>query len=128
MNIQVYETLKALPRYGDHVFYNPKTKDRIKDIKRSFLTACKRAGIKRIRFHDLRHTAAYSMVEAGVDLITISKILGHSSITMTTRYADLTPENTRLAIQKLGEKLEKTRQKVDIIEIKQPVTLLKSND
>lgn len=128
MNIQVYETLKALPRYGEYVFYNPSTKDRIKDIKRAFQTACKRAGIKGLRFHDLRHTASSWMVEAGVDLVTISKILGHSSIQMTMRYAHPTPENMRLAVQKLGQKLEKASQETDIIETKPFISLLNKDN
>ena len=114
MNEFVYRTLKELPRTSDeHVFFNPETNDHIKDIKTSFRTACQRAEIRGVRLHDLRHTAASKMIEAGADLVTVSKILGHASIQMTMRYAHPTPENMRLAVGRLGEILDSTRQKVD---------------
>jgi len=53
------------------------------------------------------------MIEAGVDLVTVSKILGHASIQMTMRYAHLTPENMRRAVDRLGEILDPSRHKVD---------------
>ena len=57
----------------------------VKDIRTAFTNACKRAGIKNLRFHDLRHTFATRLVLAGVDLASVSKLLGHSSIQMTMR-------------------------------------------
>jgi len=64
----------------------------LKDIRTAFTNACKRAGIKNVTFHDLRHTFATRLVLAGIDLATVSKLLGHSSIHMTMRYAHPTPE------------------------------------
>ncbi len=48
--------------------------------------ACEQAGIEGLRFHDLRHTAATRLVEAGVPLIAVKELLGHSSIVVTERY------------------------------------------
>ena len=121
MNGLAVEALSSIRQDSVYVFYNPTTREPIKDIKTAFKTACKNAGIKGLRFHDLRHTAATRMVEARVDLVTVSKILGHSSIQMTMRYAHPTPENMRLAVEKLGEFYEQTRQKVDTIKIREPV-------
>jgi len=59
---------------------------------------------KGLRFHELRHTAASNMVEAGIDLPTVSRILGHSTILMTMRYAHPTPENMRKAVEALARK------------------------
>jgi integrase len=69
---------------SEYVFpsQNP-NKEHIFWIKRSFSTACKRAGINGLRFHDLRHTAATRMMESGIDIATVSKILGHSDINLT---------------------------------------------
>ncbi|TDI99451.1 MAG: hypothetical protein E2O70_07880, partial [Candidatus Dadabacteria bacterium] len=50
----------------------------IGSIRKAFNNACNRAGIKNLRFHDLRHTFATRLVLAGVDLATVSKLLGHS--------------------------------------------------
>ena len=124
MNGLVIEALSAIAQNSEYVFPNPRTGGPIEDIKTAFKTACKNAEIKGLRFHDLRHTAATRMVEAMVDLVTVSKILGHSSIQMTMRYAHPTPENMRRAVERLGEFYEQTRQKVDTVEIKEPVVSL----
>lgn len=56
-------------------------------IKGAFNRACNKAGIENFRFHDLRHTAATRMIEAGASIVAVSKILGHSDIKMTMRYS-----------------------------------------
>lgn len=120
MNAAVFEALHDLPRKFEYVFFNEETKSHIKDIKKAFGTACRRAGLEGLRLHDLRHTALWRMVEAGADLVTVMKIAGHSSIQMTVRYAHPTTENMRLAVAKLGEILNPTRQKVDAVPIAIP--------
>jgi len=64
----------------------------INTVKRSFKKACNKAGIDNLRFHDLRHTCATRLVEFGIPLHTVAKLLGHSSIRTTERYSH--PENT----------------------------------
>lgn len=60
---------------------------------RHFKAAIKRAGVKIIRFHDLRTTFACNWCTNGGNLFALSKILGHSSIKITQQsYADLHPE------------------------------------
>lgn len=54
-----------------------------------------------VRFHDLRHSCASLLLAAGVDLYTISKILGHSNIRMTSRYAHLETKALKTAMRKL---------------------------
>jgi integrase len=53
--------------------------------------ACRRAGIRKIRWHDLRHSFASQLVTAGVPIRRVQDWLGHSTITMTMRYAHLAP-------------------------------------
>ena len=72
--------------------------DRIKDVKRSFRAACNLIGIKDFRIHDLRHTCASLAVSEGVPLTAVRDLLGHSSVTVTERYAHLAPENVRDAV------------------------------
>ncbi|MCX6565023.1 MAG: tyrosine-type recombinase/integrase [Candidatus Aminicenantes bacterium] len=131
MNSAVSSAFMGLPHVADFVFYNSETKGPVRDIKTAFKAACRRAkadpkdendsGIVGLRLHDLRHTAATKMIEAGVDLVTVSKILGHASIQMTMRYAHPTPENMKRAVDRLGDILDPTRQKVDTVEIPKPL-------
>ena len=113
MNPIVFNALKGMDKTREFVFYNHKTKGPIKSVKTAFIAAYKKVGIKNLRFHDLRHTAATRMIESGIDLATVSKILGHSSIQMTMRYAHPTPENMQRAVDKLGEFFDKPVTKVD---------------
>ena len=55
-----------------------------------------------VRFHDLRHSAASLLVAAGVDLYTISKILGHADTRMSARYAHMEVKALKKAMRKLA--------------------------
>jgi integrase len=112
MNSIVSDMLKSMDKTKKFVFSNPHTKRPLKNISTSFKSACEKSGIKDLRLHDLRHTAATRMIEAGIDLVTVSKILGHSSIQMTMRYAHPTPENMQRAVESLAEALYKPVKKV----------------
>ena len=58
-------------------------------VEGSFEDLLERAGIRDFRFHDLRHTFASWFMMNGGDLYELAKILGHSNIKMTERYAKL---------------------------------------
>ncbi|MCW4042874.1 MAG: tyrosine-type recombinase/integrase [Candidatus Bathyarchaeota archaeon] len=127
MNGLVVEALSAIRQDHVYVFYNPMTGGPLKDIKTAFKTACKNAEIKDLRFHDLRHTSATKMIEIGVDIVTLSRILGHSTIQMTTRYCNPNAETMKNAVDKLADFYEQTRQKVDTVEIDRPAIPLISD-
>lgn len=81
------QNLKA----SDTIFRNEKglpiCHDNFSD--RQFLKDIKFWGGKRIRFHDLRHTAATLMIANGVDIKTVKEICGHADITTTMNYVHL---------------------------------------
>ena len=70
----------------------------------------------KVVFHTLRHTFASWLVQNGVDLYTVQKLMGHSTISMTERYAHLAQDNLKSAVKKLEEsmKRQKTAEVVDI--------------
>jgi len=67
-------------------------------VVKAFKRALCNAGIEDFRIHDLRHTCASWLVSAGQSLSAVRDLLGHSTITMTERYAHLAPEHVRAAV------------------------------
>jgi len=68
-----------------------------------------RKGIQDFHFQDIRHTFASHLVMAGVDITTVSRLLGHKSLTMTLRYSHLAPSHMVKAVDILDNVLnEKT--------------------
>jgi site-specific recombinase XerD len=72
-------------------------------VRTVFKKACRKASIHDFRFHDLRHTFASSLVQRGVDLYRVQRLLGHRNAKMTERYAHLAPENLREAVRVLDQ-------------------------
>ena len=85
-----------------YVFHDGKG-NRIRDIRKSFVTALNGAEIEDFRFHDLRHTFASNLVMEGVDLATVRELLGHKSIEMTLRYSHLSHDHKEKAIKTLDK-------------------------
>jgi site-specific recombinase XerD len=75
-------------------------------ISKSFARVVKALGFndgidddrQKVVFHTLRHTYASWLVMSGVDLYTVQKLMGHSTIAMTERYSHLAPEHLRKAV------------------------------
>jgi integrase len=78
---------------------------RFKDVKKSFKSACAKAGIKDFRFHDLRGTCCSHLVMAGVDLVTVKELMGHQSLAMVLRYVGLAPNHKVKAVELLDNAL-----------------------
>ncbi|MEQ9319108.1 MAG: tyrosine-type recombinase/integrase [Polyangiaceae bacterium] len=71
--------------------------------RRPLHRACKRAGIRRIGWHKLRHTFASHLTMRGAPLKSVQELLGHGTIEMTMRYAHLSPDARRDAVKLLDE-------------------------
>ncbi len=84
-----------------HVFCDPRGQ-RLANVQRAFVSACKAAGLTDFHIHDLRHTTAAWLVQAGVPLLDVANLLRHASIEMTQRYAHLAPTSARNAVAKLA--------------------------
>lgn len=75
-----------------------------KYVRRRFYALLEKAGVPKIRFHDLRHTAASLMLNSGIPVIIVSKRLGHSSVSVTLdTYGHFIPEMQ----QGIGDTLDK---------------------
>jgi len=102
MNDLVIKTLKSIETKSEFVFTSIKTGGCFKTVYNSFKTACQGAEINDCRFHDLRHTAATHMIQGGADVVTVSKILGHSDIKMTLKYCHPSDDRRLKAVDLLS--------------------------
>lgn len=73
-------------------------------VSKAAKKALRAAGFGHARLHDLRHSAASEMINAGVDLYTVGGVLGHKSAVSTARYAHLAQDRLRDAVAKIGAK------------------------
>lgn len=71
-----------------------------KEVKK----ALRASGLGHARLHDLRHSAASEMINAGFDLYTVGGVLGHKSQVSTARYAHLAHDRLRDAVRSIGGK------------------------
>jgi integrase len=122
MTADVVALLKRRGKNAKSPFMFPARSNRdlaIGSVRKAHDVAVEKAGIKdHFRLYDLRHTFATRAVAAGVDLPTLSAILGHTSIQMTMRYVHPAEEQKRFAAGKLEkfrlagvvEAMEKSRQ------------------
>ena len=96
MNQLVFGILSRLERRGTRVFpYGFRT------VRTYFEHARDKAELT-LRFHDLRHTFATRLIEAGVDIITVQQLLGHHSVVVTQRYTHSGSETKRNAVEVLS--------------------------
>lgn len=84
----VIEMLHARERISLYIFHNRKVNPlRYNDCRDSLHEACKRAEIRIINWHVLRHSFASHLAAKGVSIFSIKELLGHSDIRMTMRYS-----------------------------------------
>jgi integrase len=87
---------------GPFVFPGRDGKQAKQNLTHSWHLICKAAGITGLRIHDLRHSFASSLVGAGYSLPVIGALLGHSQPSTTSRYAHLSHDPLREAVERHG--------------------------
>lgn len=84
---------------SEYIFPNPNTLKPFNSFFFSWDAARKRAGIPELRVHDLRHSFASFLVNAGRSLYEVQELLGHADIKTTSRYAHLSRERLSAAVE-----------------------------
>lgn len=110
---EVQSILDSAPRVSEYVFTAIRQSSRgamragsrqaltVKTLKLPFVAALEEAGVQNFRFHDLRHTAATRILRVTGNLRITQKLLGHTNISTTARYAHTTVDDLREAMEKL---------------------------
>ena len=111
---KAYEVLEKRLRIAylehDYVFTSPTGKKIMaNNLRRAFRKAVRRAGLKDLRIHDLRHTFGTRLAQSGVDLYTIAKLLGHKDVRATQRYAHHCVDSLRAGLKNLHAHTLRTR-------------------
>ena len=76
---------------------------RLKSVRAAWATARKIANLGAFQLRDLRHEAASRFDEAGVPIVYVSPLLGHSNLSTTSRYLNIRRRGLHLTMQKLEE-------------------------
>ena len=101
----VYEVLLRRKKNTGYVFLD--ADDKVfndQRLERRLMSACKKAGLRKIGWHTLRHTFASHLAMKGVPINTVQTLLGHTDIRTTMRYAHVAPSTLRTAIDLLNPK------------------------
>ena len=105
MSAAIFGLLKdrAIAARGRYLFPSPKDPERpIGSVRKTHDRTVAHAGIREhFRLYDWRHTYATRAAAAGVDLVTLNSLLGHTKIQMTMRYVHPAEEQKREAMTKL---------------------------
>jgi integrase len=88
------------PKGATYLFPSPADPTKpLGSIKHAWQTAREAAGLSDVRVHDLRQSASSFMVNSGVDLFAVGKVLGHASYQSTQRYAHLANDTLLAAVE-----------------------------
>jgi integrase len=96
------QLLSTIDRSGDYVFPGPGATGHVVEIKKTWASLCRNAGISGLRIHDLRHSFASQLASSGASLPLIGALLGHSNPLTTARYAHLFQDPQRAAVERVG--------------------------
>ena len=112
INSAIRPIIKRLIRKNkdsEYIFINPRTGKPFTSIDNSWNGILKKAGlhgkpgVDKLRFHDLRHTAATNLARAGKDMKFIAQYLGHADVRTSARYVHYSDEDLRAGAEILAE-------------------------
>lgn len=86
------------------IFPNPATRQPYNSIFYAWDRVRRISSLQDVRIHDLRHTFASTLVNQGVPIYEVQKVLGHQHIRTTERYAHLAPERLKMSVTVAGER------------------------
>lgn len=101
----VVEVFKAIPKVKDNPYVITGTIEgqHLTDMQKPWRRLRKRAGLDDLRIHDLRHSFASDALQLGEDLTMIGRLLGHTQVQTTARYAHLKTDPIRAAANKVSD-------------------------
>ncbi|TVR02772.1 MAG: site-specific integrase [Desulfovibrionales bacterium] len=103
---EAMELLKKRRDNGsEYVFPNPETGKPIRHLFWTWDKIRKEAGLPEVRIHDLRHSYASLLVNSGRSLYEVQKLLGHTQLSTTQKYAHLAHDTLKQATEIVGQKV-----------------------
>jgi integrase len=107
LSLPALKVIDRLPRFREceWLLPNPDTRKPFVSIKKAWMTARDKAGLPRLRLHDLRHSFASFAINAGVDLYAVGKLLGHQDFKSTSRYSHVDNSTLQAAVDAGAAKL-----------------------
>ena len=114
-SVPLNDTALSVLRYFDAgassgwIFINPRSGERYTTITKVWFRIRDKAGLPKLRLHDLRHQYASFLVNSGRTLYEVQQILGHSDPSVTTRYAHLSLDALRDASDSASLLIEAAR-------------------
>jgi integrase len=97
--------LDGLPRAGEYVIAGQRSDRARHDLKRPWEAIRRRAGLRPIRLHDLRHSFAATGAASNLGLPVIGKLLGHKRSETTSRYAHIAADPLKIAADAIASQL-----------------------
>ena len=132
-SVPLNDTALSVLRYFDArassgwIFINPRSGERYTTITKVWFRIREKAGLPKLRLHDLRHQYASFLVNSGRTLYEVQQILGHSDPSVTTRYAHLSLDALRDASDSaplLIEAARRPRQAIGVRLVQSPKELV----
>jgi integrase len=97
------------PLAADRYVFGNEIGERVQRSQTAWETACRRAGIANLHFHDLRREFACRLLESSAELHDVSDFLGHSNISTTSRYLRSSPLRLERALERLESAIDERK-------------------